>query len=76
MENDSGAIAIGLGAGLGGFVAVIIIGCILWNVFCGSWCDKKKVQTKAVQIPLQNQRIHRTEPPYTTQTNVTPFTSD
>ncbi|CAF0784337.1 unnamed protein product [Rotaria sp. Silwood1] len=56
MDDDTQAIAIGLGAGLGGFAGLLLIGCICWQILCGSWCEKKKVQARIKPIPAKNQR--------------------
>ncbi|CAF0917112.1 unnamed protein product [Rotaria sordida] len=56
MDDDTQAIAIGLGAGLGGFAGLLLIGCICWQILCGSWCEKKKVQARVNPIPAKNQR--------------------
>ncbi|CAF1014472.1 unnamed protein product [Adineta ricciae] len=76
MEDDSHAIAVGLGVGLGGFVGFIVIGCVLWKFCCGYCFEKKNVKSTAVQIPLRGQRIHRTEPPYAIQNHTTRFGPD
>ncbi|CAF2326976.1 unnamed protein product [Rotaria sp. Silwood2] len=56
MDDDTQAIAIGLGAGLGGFAGLLLIGCICWQILCGSWCEKKKVQARVKPTPATNER--------------------
>ncbi|CAF1016370.1 unnamed protein product [Rotaria magnacalcarata] len=56
MSDDTQALAVGLGVGLGGFAGLLIIGCICWQICCGSWCVKKSAETRVKLLPVRCQR--------------------
>ncbi|CAF3307419.1 unnamed protein product [Rotaria socialis] len=56
MNEDTQALAVGLGVGLGGFAGLLIIGCICWQICCGSWCSKTSTETRVKPLPVRSQR--------------------
>ncbi|CAF0725005.1 unnamed protein product [Adineta steineri] len=71
MDDDKKAIVVGLSAGIGGFVGVLILFCICWHLCCGS-SEKETIQRTTRPIPVK--QIRRTAPATTAHHNISTIT--